>query len=791
MSNVSDFFSFDRDTNTWNLGDNVSGFDCSPVVNGQELSLKAADRIEINVSEKDGERQVEVAAGFDNPQVDVSLVFKPCADKPATEIEMFISNPGTEPLTISDSHIFVLDGESEFDLGNDLDKMVVFRFRDTLGDNFMKRITDDEGVHNSVQLCHISHPDTGKVFFAGNLTFNKMYSNCELSYNNESSRVDSLKFKMLFNDFVLQPGNTVSSEKIYVEVADDGPYRVLEEWAKMVNSIYKPNLPEQSSAGWAGWAWVDGFKTELPESLTQRNVDAISKRLAGFGIKYIWISISNLEGGLPGNWLVPNKTFYPNGLKNTLEDIKQHGFKPGFWIAPFYMCEGAETFDENLANMFKDKDGKQIPRYGWLWAANAKDDALPNLYYLDPSHPDTEKFLRGIFAEYRKMGLRYYMLDFLNAGRGFPNALPHDPAYVSPWEAYRKCMKAIREETGPDTHLLTAVGSTLAHIGTVSASRIGMDYGEGRQLMPRFPSYPANYIINGSYGSAGSPNRNAINNMAYWYFAHRNFFLCDSNLLTVDKPIPRNEAEISATLFGTSGGPVILGDDIDTISDERLAMVKKCLPRGNSAPFPATMFSNLDKDDDSQVFVVTVEKPWGKWFVVSIFNINKEFKTFELDAGKLKMESGKQYRMFDFWRENYCGVFENSTTVDVPANSAAVFRFEEVKDHPWILSTDMHVRQGEAELTAVKWDEENFVLSGKVTRPAGETGNLYLVTPWNWKPRNFNKGLFVAKSGIDESLIIRKEIKFESDVESWEIGFEHFTEEEVFWRKKNKEKFRE
>ena len=88
--------------------------------------------------------------------------------------------------------------------------------------------------------------------------------------------------------------------------------------------------------------------------------------------------------------------------------------------------------------------------------------------------------------------------------------------------------------------------------------------------MPRFPSYPANYIINGDFGSSGCPNRNAVQNLACWYFTHGNFFLCDSNMLTVDKPIPLNEAIISTPLFGISGGPLMMGDDIDTISEERL-----------------------------------------------------------------------------------------------------------------------------------------------------------------------------------------------------------------------------
>ena len=787
MSKKTKHFAFSRESATWSLGDKISKVDCIFVVNNQGRSLKDAKYLQV----KESETQCEIIAEFDFPKVNVSLVFELFENKTAIIVQMNITNSGTAPLTIGDSKIFSLNSASELNLGSNSKDMIFFEFHDSLGDNYIQRISDNEGIHNSTQLCHISNSETGKTFFAGNLTFDKMFSQCSLNFNLQTNKIDSLDFTMLFNNYVLKPGKVISSEKIYVEIANDGPYRVLEKWAGMVNDIYQPNIPEQSPVGWIGWSWVDGFKTELPESIAERNSKAIRERLAGFDIKYFWTSISNLKNGLPGNWLVPNDTFYPKGLDKTVEKLKTRGFQPGFWVAPFYQCEGSDTFEGNLDNMHKDENGNQIPRQGWLWAADAKDDALPKLHYLDPSHSDTEKFVSKVFSEYRKKGIKYYMLDFLHAGRLPENAVAHDPNYVTPWEAYRKCMETIREVTGPDTHLLTAVGSSLAHVGTVTASRIGLDYGEGRQLMPRFASYPANYIINGSYGSAGSPNYNAVNNLACWFFAHRNFFLCDSNILTVDKPIPRNEAEISTSLFGISGGPMMLGDDIDTISEERLGMVKKCLPRGNSAPFPASLFSKLDSHDKSHTFVVNVQKEWGNWCVVAIFNLNAESKTFELDAADLRMPKNKQYRIFDFWQESYCGIFKNRSNVEIPANSVAVFRFEELKEHPWILGTDMHVRQGETELVYVTWDETNLTLSGKATRPIGEKGNLYIVTPWNWKSRNLNKNLWVAKSGIDESLIIRKEIQFNSDIENWQIEFDHFNEEEVYWRNRNKKKFSE
>jgi len=163
-----------------------------------------------------------------------------------------------------------------------------------------------------------------------------------------------------------------------------------------------------------------------------------------------------LKDGLPGNWLSTNKEFYPNGVKKTLEKIKDYGFKPGFWVAPFYMNEKADDFQDNYDNLWKNNKGTPSPGEGWLWAANADDNNLPVLYYMDTTHPKTIEYLKKIFTEYREWGIRYYMLDFLLAGRPRKDDCAYDNTMVRNWEGYRKCLQAVREAAGSDTHLLSA-----------------------------------------------------------------------------------------------------------------------------------------------------------------------------------------------------------------------------------------------------------------------------------------------------------------------------------------------
>lgn len=94
---------------------------------------------------------------------------------------------------------------------------------------------------------------------------------------------------------------------------------------------------------------------------------------------------------------------------------------------------------------------------------------------------------------------------------------------------------------------------------------------------------------------------------------HRKFFLADSgNVLTLDKPCPLQDAQTTATIFGINGGPIMIGDDVDRMAPERLALLKKCLP-----PLPecATAIDLFDapEPDYPRCFHLRVVAAWDQW----------------------------------------------------------------------------------------------------------------------------------------------------------------------------------
>lgn len=645
----------------------------------------------------------------------------------------------------------------------------VFAFNDTvMNENFVEKCSDRHGRHTSRPLCLIYEPEAPRSFFSAQMTF---YTNDVIYHSQFATRNNALRkltCTIPCDDYLLQPGETISTDKIAIlDTTDIAPRDTLTAWADAVNAIHRPNIPSHIPAGFLA-GWLISTKCEKTDSQILRNMAAAGP-LHKLGLEYAWISIDNLLNGSPGNWLQSNTDNFHDGVPQFLRQITAAGFKPGLWICPFMMLEGTHDFNQTQGFLQKKRDGALASRgNGWPWAPRNANGQRPQIYSLDSDCPETADYLNSIFATYAQWGVRYHMIDFL--GNGFHDSTLRHTTFAK--TSFRKLLRSFREHTAPDTFLISATGSSLANIGAFASARIGLDYGESRQLEPHFPSYPANYVINGSFGSAGAPNRNAVQNLAMWGFAHNRFFQCNSNMMTVDKPIPRNEAIIATSLFGISPSPVFFQDDFERMAPERLELLKKVLPRCPGMPEQIDLFTKTDAAKNPlHVFRLPVSTAWGNWTLCAIFNLNDSSRTVQLDAAALGLNPVKHYWLYDFWDENYLGTFRCTTTLEVPAMTCKVLRFTEKLSHPWILSTDFHVHQGQAELTDVSWDAQTMVLSGTAKRAAGEKGCLFVVSPDSWMERHFNKGLLVAKSALDKSLIIKVPITFTADTQDWKIEF--------------------
>lgn len=564
-----------------------------------------------------------------------------------------------------------------------------------------------------------------------------------------------------FAGWRLEPGMETMVET-FTAAWGNNPYRQLEEWADLAADEIKPVFRDRAALGWLGGAWTIAPESDKTrEERTLGNAAALQEKLGAFGFEYLWTSIDNLPGSNPGAWLEWNEKNFPSGLDGLVRKLSEYGLKLGLWCGPFYLSSAlTERVRELEDALLRNDDGTPLvvcKTWSHGEAGKLPPEQRPKLYALDPTHPKARAFIRRFFEFYREHGVRYFMIDFLEAAAGmlgrFPYRKHHDATVCIGPEALNKGMAVIREAAGKETFLLASSGPTLHCAGYVDAMRTGSDFGEGRAIRPGVFFYPASSIINGTRFWTG-PGW-AIRNMAANYYTHRKLYLNDSgNVLSVDQPIPLEDARVHAAIHGFSGASSMLGDDMRYIHPERLALIKKTLPRSPEVAVPMDLFS-LPDNEVPQIFRREIHRPWGSWQVYVIFNLTGETKRHRLEP------EGK-YLAWEFWNERYCGQMAEPSMFEVPSGTVRIFRITPVTGHPQILGTDIHMTMGEMEIEDCVWNEAEMSLEVCAVRPRGERGSVFVHVPPGFFIRN-TTDCFIAKDANDGNLVLRLPFDFTTD----------------------------
>jgi len=601
-------------------------------------------------------------------------------------------------------------------------------------------------------------------------------ANTEVEYEySEQKGIARLQAWCDYGGFELKPDAKMPVETFLVSIGTN-PHIQLENWAMEAAKAIQVRQWHDAPIGWLGWSWVDPFTVERYEDIVLRNAKAIRKRLAGFDVNYIWISIGNLADGNPGDWLNWNKKSFPSGPEFLNTSLKNQGFTWGLWCGPFWLCALCrEKITEYQDALLKNSDGSlYVVRPEWQFgvAGEMPKEKRPVMYALDPSHPKSLAYMRDVFTTYKKWGVRYYMADFMEAGAGntsrFPYADHFDKALVAGAQVYHNFLKMMRAAAGDDTYFLGSSGPTIHNAGFVDGQRTGNDFGEGRAMYPDSYFYPATFVINS--GAFWTGPQLALQNQAAHYYTHRKLYINDSgNVLTVDKPLPLNDARIHTTIHAMSGGPTMIGDDVDRMDEERLTLIRQTLPRPKEVAFPVDLFDS-PSPKIPKIFQRKIEKPWGRFDVVAVYNFEKEMLREKIEFARLGLKPDVQYLVWEFWNTEYQGGFQNCFETAVAPGCVNIYRFVEDTGRPMLLATDMHLLMGEMDIEQCVWDEKDRTLRGLAKRPIGQKGSVFFHVPKELRVAN-PAGKWIAKDARDDSLIVRCVLDFVEGTADWEIRF--------------------
>ncbi|MEV5435982.1 glycoside hydrolase family 36 protein [Streptomyces sp. NPDC052682] len=242
------------------------------------------------------------------------------------------------------------------------------------------------------------------------------------------------------------------------EVTADGPVkewtgtdiqRLLAEWAASLG------LPAPRPAPTVWCSWYEYF-TDVTE-------DDIHENLRAMDTLDLPIDVVQIDDGYQqalGDWLTLSGRF--RSRADIAEKIRARGRRAGIWTAPFLVAPASALATEHPEWLVRDPDGTPL-HAGHNWGHD--------LYVLDTTHPEAAAYLTEVFTTLREEGYDYFKVDFLYAGA--MDGVRH--ADVDALQAYRSCIRLIREAIGPEAYLLGCGAPILPSLGLFDAMRVSPD----------------------------------------------------------------------------------------------------------------------------------------------------------------------------------------------------------------------------------------------------------------------------------------------------------------------------
>src|SRR5262249_32723086 len=220
-------------------------------------------------------------------------------------------------------------------------------------------------------------------------------------------------------------------------------------------------------------------------------------------------------------------------------------------------------------------------------------------YCLDITEPGAAAWLRELFDTIAKRwGYELIKLDFM-AWSVLAAERYRDPTQSSA-AVYRRGLEIMRAGAGDGCHILDC-GPANTAVGLVDSVRIEADinYGYADAAWKQYFQDP-------SCTAAAAAKR---------YYFHRRTWVNDADHVCLDLLSPR-QAEAAATIVALSGGNMMSGDRLHELDPVRLEILQKITPSLGQAAVPVDLFDA----DVPTAFVLHVERPFGKWSVVALFN---------------------------------------------------------------------------------------------------------------------------------------------------------------------------
>jgi hypothetical protein len=374
---------------------------------------------------------------------------------------------------------------------------------------------------------------------------------------------------------------------------------------------------------------------------------------------------------MDGDWSANEK--FPSGMAAVAKRIREAGCTPGVWFAPLMMHPDHPWQKQHPEAMQTDAQG-----IASFMNANPFHPAGAN--WINPSHPESKKFLFNIIEDARDRGFGYIKIDFNGIGGKFV-----DPTKTR-LQAFRELYALYREAAGDEMYILSCLGApNRGVVGFVDAARVGPD------------SHPASLDH-----CLQSVLRFQIFDNVWWQNDPDVSYLAPKLASRQVGFTPQGEGMWKSwhNTVGLVGGTAMISEPIDKEDVQAVWRNYEIMRPGSREP---ARLLTLGQSHDNTIFGFTAKRPYGDFAVYNCYNSTKEPGAITLDFMAAGLPTGVKCAVFDFWSNQLLGYATNQYAVRALAPlSSRLLRFTPMKTdqgkRPVLIGSNLHLSMGATEI---------------------------------------------------------------------------------------------
>jgi hypothetical protein len=329
-------------------------------------------------------------------------------------------------------------------------------------------------------------------------------------------------------------GDKVSSENFYLYLGPSLP-KAMAEYSGTLPSRRKLN-PKPTPVGWN--SWYELWNKVKPQDLVSNArifADLFQPRIPDANLPGFVVLDDGWQQAW-GDWYPNNK--FPRGIAALADELGDHGFQMGIWIAPLLVAKGSRT-----ARLHPD----------WLvQGANYSHPTTGEYGVLDVTHPEAAAHLQRTIERIVSWGIKLIKIDFLFAGTIEGKRY----AKATGTEAYERALSLIRAAAGTNTELLAVGAPPIPTMSYVDGWRVGGDIAFTPSVIG-WPPPTFAFIANQARSVAGR-------------YPFCLATLCDADPILMRAPLPEHEVQVGSWVVAAAGGALFLSDDLPKLTAERV-----------------------------------------------------------------------------------------------------------------------------------------------------------------------------------------------------------------------------